>query len=116
MISLREKDNTLQPCGNSLGRLTLKRLLESRQMKSNAGRSYESSQVSMPDLISCKQQQQKNTEEVDYLKKVLTCLFPFLCPLAPLPVCSFPCLEKVGGGVESDHEEHIKPIPPFSLN
>ena len=33
----------------------------------------------MPDLISCKQQQQKNTEEVDYLKKVLTCLFPFFC-------------------------------------
>lgn len=50
----------------------------------------------MAELISCKQKQKQ--EEVDHLKKVLTCLFPFLCPLAPLPVCSFPCLEKGEGG------------------
>lgn len=53
VASLSEKDDTLQSCGNGLGKLTLTRPLENKGMKSNGRRSYESSQVSMPDLISC---------------------------------------------------------------
>lgn len=94
IASLSEKDDNLQSCGNSLGRLTLSRLLESRGTISNARRSNESSQVSMLDLISCNLAERSRgiKQKLDNLKRVLTCLFPLLCPLDPLPVCSFPCL------------------------
>lgn len=84
-------------------------------MKSNARRSYESFQVSMPDLFSCKTKKDERYQTEARLSQKGTYLFisffmsfgSFTSLFLSMPLES---------GRKSDHEEHIKPIFPFSLS